>query len=98
MFQSAKQRALVGLMFDNELTHLINSADTVQVAFPLRAAPGEQAVAAQKNAFGTGVLSYGALKHQRQLKARPLPGQPDDRPAKFSVELFQFPLSIRAGG
>ena len=85
-------------MFKNELSHLIDGVNAVQVAFPLCAAPREQTVATQKNAFGPGILFHCALEHQCQFKARPLPGQPDNFSAKASVEHFQFPLSIRAGG
>ena len=45
MLDSAKENALLRLVPKDELTHLINRVDAVQVALALCGAPGEQAVA-----------------------------------------------------
>src|SRR5579883_927141 len=83
-------------MLKDELAHLVNRPDAVQIAFPLRIAPGEKPVTAQQRSVTTGIVSDRALQLQRQFKARPLPGQPDEVTPEFFVKLFELLFAIGA--
>src|SRR5579885_1884033 len=83
-------------MFEDELTHLVNRPDAVQIAFPLSIAPGEKPVTAQQSSVTAGIISDRALQLQRQFKARPLPGQPDEVAPEFFVKLFELLFAIGA--
>ncbi len=82
----------------DELSHLVDGPDAVQVALALRVAPGEQAVAAENQPVASRVVPDAFFNHQRELEAGPLPWNPDNPPVEAGVELVQLPLAVRAGG
>ena len=98
VLQSTKQSSLFRLMSLNELAHLIDGANAIQVTLALRHAPGEQAMAAKDQPLRPGIFLHRLFDHQRQFKPGALPGNPDDSSPKFSVELFELALAVRAGG
>ncbi len=77
-------------MLRNELAHLVDRPQTVQITFALRVAPGEQAMAAQQHAIASRIVSNRLFKLQRELKPGPLPRQPYDLAPELLVELFQL--------
>ena len=62
----------------DELAHLIDGPDAVDVTRALGVAPREQTVSAQDDAVAPGMALHRTPQHQRQLEAGPLPWQPDD--------------------
>src|ERR1700677_2832347 len=96
VLDSAEQRALLRLMFKNELAHVVNGVNAVQIALALRLSPGKQAMAAKNQAFRSGIVPDCFFKHKRQFKSGTLPGKPYDFAVKFLVERFQLSLSIGA--
>ena len=84
-------------MLLNEFAHLVNRVDAVQVAFPLRHAPGKQAVAAENDAIGFGMLLHGFFDHQRKFESRPLPRDPNELAPESPVELVHLLLAVGAG-
>ena len=51
MLDSAEKLTFLRLMLENEFAHLVDGVNAVQVALALRHSPGEQAVAAENDAF-----------------------------------------------
>src|SRR5260370_28269304 len=62
MLLSAKKRPTLRLMLQDELAHLIDGADAVQIAFPLCCAPGKQTMAAKQYPFTARVVPYDLLQ------------------------------------
>ena len=85
-------------MLVDKLAHFVDGADAVQIALALSLAPGEQAMAAQQNAFRTRVLPDGIFEHESQFEAGTLPRQPNDLTVELAVELVEFPLSVGTCG
>ena len=77
-------RGRAGTMLVDELAHLIDRADAVQVALALCGAPCEQPVAAEDESVGARVVPDRCLDEQRELEARPLPRHPDDAAAELA--------------
>src|ERR1700757_342757 len=98
MLNPAEQRAFLRLMLLDEFTHLVDGLDAVQIAFPLRHSPREEAVASEDQAFDAGVLFDGSSDQKRQFKTRTLPRNPNDLAVEFLIELLQLSLAVRAGG
>src|SRR3954452_546170 len=84
-------------MFGDELAHLVDGTNAVQIALALRVAPGEQAVAAENQAFRAWIVLYRALQHQSKLKPGPLPWKPRDLSSELPVELFELLFAVGAG-
>src|SRR3954462_419345 len=94
--RAAKARPVGSLLvLLDEVPHLIDGADAVQVTLVLRRPPREQAMTAKNDPVAARVLVNGALQHQRQLEAGALPGPPGDPAAELLVE---FPEVLRAVG
>ena len=85
-------------MILDELSHLVDRLDAVQIAVFLGVAPGEQPVAAEQHAVASGMRGHGAPQHHAELETRPLPWQPDHAPAKSRVELRQLAFAVGARG
>src|SRR5689334_19805702 len=83
-------------MLQDELAHLIDGTDAIQIAFPLRMAPSEQAVTRENQPVASRMVLDSLLQQKRQLETRTLPRQPGDSPVKGSVELLHFTLPVRA--
>ena len=96
--RAAGYRGRAGAMLIDELTHLIDRADAVQVALTLRGAPGEQPVAAEDQSVCAGVVPDRRLDEQRELEPGPLPRHPDDAPAEPAIELFELLPAIGGCG
>ncbi len=82
----------------DELAHLIDGLDAVQVTVPLRVAPREEAVAAEDKAVAAGLPGHGLPQHQRELESGPLPRHPQNPPPVSPVELVELLAAVRAGG
>jgi hypothetical protein len=80
----------------DELPHLIDGLDAVQITLALRRTPREEAVAAQDDAVAARMFLDRLAQHQRQLESRPLPRDPDHAPAVLAIEFLQLLLAIRA--
>src|SRR5437763_1286413 len=93
---SSKQSAGFFLVLKNELAHLIDGADAVQVALALRVAPSEQAMAAQKHSVASRVVLHDLLELQGQLKAGPLPRKPLYFASELPIEFLELLFSVRA--
>src|SRR5215471_21669551 len=85
-----KLRARAFYMVQNELSELIDDGDGVLIAFARCRAPGEQPVAAQNDSVAARVQSHRLLQHHGQLKARPLPRQPDQPVCELAVKLLDL--------
>src|SRR3954466_3378857 len=85
-------------MFGDELAHLVDGTNAVQIALALRVAPSEQAVAAENQAFRAWIVLYRALQHKSKLKPGPLPWKQRDLSSELPVELFELclPLELAA--
>src|SRR3954465_5878041 len=81
----------------DELTHLIDVPDAIQVALFLRLPPGEQAVTAEDQPVGARRALDRALQHQGQLEAGPLPRHPQDLSPVLTIEFLELALAIRTG-
>ena len=75
-------------MFKDKLAHFIDGPNAVQITFALSIAPGKQAVAAEDQALGTGVLHNRSFQHQGQFKSGTLPGEPADFSPELSIEFL----------
>src|SRR5690242_12300925 len=95
MLEAAEQPAAPHLILRNELAHLIDGTDAVQIAFTLRVAPGKETMATEKHALASRVLFHSAFQLECELKARPLPREPEYFAPKLAVELFQLLLAVR---
>ena len=51
-------------------------------------------MAPKNDAIASGILSDGVAHHESQLKARPLPGNPDQRVIEFAVKLVHLCLAV----
>jgi len=61
---AAEGRTRFLLTLENELAHLIDGADARQIAFSIRVAPGEEAVATEQDAIATGIFLNGFFEEQ----------------------------------
>src|ERR1700688_2181731 len=93
-----RSSALPGSIALDELANLVDDGDGIQIRFALRAAPGEQAMAAKHDAIASGNLLYRTFKHHRKLEARPLPGHPYQLVTELPVELIHLFFTICRGG
>src|SRR5262249_26120121 len=82
----------------DELTHLIDRLDAVQVAVALGVPPCEESVAAEHETIAARIRVDCPAQHQRQLEAGTLPGDPDEPPPEGGVELLQLASPVRARG
>ena len=80
------------LMRPDEFTHLVDGPKAIQIAFALRVAPGEKAVAAEQHTVAARIIFDRLLELKSKFETGPLPGEPDDFPAKLAVELLQLLL------
>src|SRR5215831_4218255 len=76
-FATKAARALRRAVARDELADLVNEGDGVQVTLALRLAPGEQTVATEHDSVAAGICCDRTLHHHAKLKARALPGNPD---------------------
>ena len=83
-------RGRAGAMLIDELSHLIDRANAVQVALTLRGAPGKQPVAAENQSVCARVVPDRRFDERRQLETGPLPRHPDDAPAESAIELLEL--------
>src|SRR5580765_1381578 len=83
-------------MLLDELSHLIDRLNTVQIAFALRRAPGEKTMAPENQAFDGGIFFHRALDEKTEFKPGPLPGNPRDLASEFPVELLQLTFAVCA--
>jgi hypothetical protein len=76
----------------------VEDAQGALVALPGGVAPGEQAVRAEQDPVGVGVLAGGLLQPKPQLEAGTLPGQPDQLDAGLlcSRSRWAGPLALAA--
>ena len=98
VFDPSKQGTLFCLMALDELAHLINRVNAVEITFVLCHPPSEEAVTSQEQALNTGIFLYGSFDQQSQFESRTLPWYPDDLAIKFLIELFQLALTVGTGG
>ena len=98
VFEAAEDRTFLVLVLVDKLAHFVDGADAVQIALALSLAPGEQAMAAQQNAFRTRVLPDGIFEHESQFEAGTLPRQPNDLTVELAVELVELALSVGTCG
>ena len=97
MYETAKHGRLASLMLGDELAHLIDGPDAVDVTLALGVSPREQPVAAENQTVGARMIRNCLLDQQRQLESRPLPRHPDDASAVVSIEFFQLAVAVGAG-
>src|SRR5579864_2803268 len=64
MFQAAKKRAFLALMFGDEFPHLVDGVNAAEVAVALRHAPGKQPVATQQNSVDTRIFAHRFFDQQ----------------------------------
>ena len=81
----------------NELSHLIDGLNAVQITLALRAAPSKQSVASQKNSLRSGITLHSCFEHQRQFKTGALPGKPQNLSPELAIEFFELTFAVRAG-
>ena len=93
----AAKGLLAHLMRGDELAQFINGPNTVQIAFPLRRTPGEQAVAAEDNSVALRIFRDYVPEHQAQFESGPLPGKPHQITSESLVELRHLLLTVGAG-
>src|SRR5262245_50772603 len=79
----------------DELAHLIDGADAVDVTLLLRLAPRKQAMPAENDAITARIVLDRLPQHHSQLEAGTLPRQPYDPPAVLLVEFSQLVLAVR---
>ena len=87
MLDAAKQGLFLRLMLEDEIAHLIDGVNAVQVTFALGHSPSEQSVAAKDEAFRAGIVLDGLFNQEREFESGTLPGHPHDVAAEFLVEL-----------
>ncbi len=75
-------------MLHNELAHLVDGADAVEIALALCVAPSEEAMAAEQNTIAAGTIFHRLFQLESQLEARTLPRQPDNFAAELAIEFF----------
>ena len=71
-----KLRTFLRLMLEDEFAHLIDGVNAVQIAFALRRSPGEQAVAAENQAFSTGIVFHGSAQSAAPVQSRDAATEP----------------------
>ncbi len=60
--ESAENWTAFLLMLPDEFAHLVDGPKTIQIAFALRVAPGEKAMAAEQNTVAPGIVFDRLLK------------------------------------
>ena len=70
MLQATEKRTLLGLMLQDEFAHLVDGADTIQIAFPLRIAPRKQPMTGQDQTVASRIVLDRLFEKQRQLETR----------------------------
>src|SRR5580698_7794103 len=98
MLHSSEHRTFFLLMFGYEFAHLIDGADTAEIAFTLRGAPGKQSVAAKNQTIAAGMALHGRFDHQGELEPGSLPRHPDHFAVEFAIELVQLLFAVPACG
>ena len=93
----APKGRLAHLVRGDKLAQFVNGADTVQITFTLRRAPGEQAVAAEDDSVALGIFRDDVPEHQAKFESGPLPGKPNEITSEAFVELRHFLLTVGAG-
>ncbi len=93
----AEQHRPAGAMPGDELAHLIDRPNAVEIAFTRRGSPREQPVAAQNQSVRAFMIADGLLDEQRQLKPGALPRHPDNPAAVLSIELVELAFAVCAG-
>ena len=86
-------------MLEDELAHLVDGVDAVQVALALCHAPGEQAVTSQNQPLSARIIRYRAFDEERQFEAGALPGNPYDLAAELRLlncSSLRFPFALAA--
>src|SRR6185369_11889640 len=97
--RAAESRASATLLvLIEEVAHLIDGADAVQITLLLRLPPREQPVAPEDQAVAARVRVDGFPQHQRELEAWALPRDPDDLPSELTVELLELFRAVGARG
>src|SRR5271167_2509858 len=77
-----------------ELSELVDDRYGVHVAFTLGLSPSEEPVTAEHHPVAIRRLLNRSLQHHAQLKARSLPGQPDELMRIAAVKLFHFLATV----
>ena len=79
---------------DDEFPDGIQDTQRAHIGFTAGWSPREQTMRAENHTITTGILCNGGLKPQSKLKARALPGQPDEVDALLISKPFQKGWSI----
>ena len=82
----------------NKLPQLIDDGDGVEIALALFITPGKQTVPAKNNPIARGILLHRLAQHHAQLKARALPGQPDQLACEAGIKFGQLFMTVGGGG
>ena len=89
-----RRAACAGAMLVDELAHLIDGADAVEVALALRGAPGKEPMAAEDQSICARVVPDRRFDEERELEPGPLPGHPDDAPAEPAIEFLELLFAV----
>ena len=81
-------------MLVDELAHLIDGANAVEVALALRGAPGKEPMAAEDQSICARVVPDRRFDQEGELEPGPLPGHPDDAPAEPAIEFLELLFAV----
>src|SRR5947209_17984373 len=85
-------------MLLDELAHLIDGSNAVEITLALCHSPGEQTVAAKDQSLRPRIILHSLFDQQRQFKSGTLPGNPHDSPPEFGIELLEFAPAVSTAG
>src|ERR1044071_9691981 len=97
MLDSTEESAVFSLALLNEVPHLIDRVNAVQVALTLCPAPSEQPMASKDQAVACRIVFHRTFDQQRQFEPWPLPGYPYDLALVFLIEFLQLAFPVRTG-